>query len=418
MSPTTQTRTLCILNFGCKVNQAENVWFEEEARKRGARVTTDSGAATDILINTCAVTARAESQVRQLVRRIGREHPTARVFLAGCYVDRDEARLGSLPGVSEVFRNADKERIVSLVLPWQPIASAAAVSTRTRPLLKIQDGCNLHCAFCIIPELRGRTIRSMAPDEVLRRVTAYRAAGYPEVIMTGVLLGAYGSDLTPRIDLADLLTRLEPHAPKIRISSIEPWRLSDRIVARLGSAAHIRPHFHIPIQSGSASVLRRMNRRLDLDQLDGLMRKLRSLSSDASIGSDVIAGFPGETEAEFEETVEAVKRLEFSYLHVFPYSPRPGTPAAGDANQVPREVVRSRAAQLREISATANLAFRRRFEGRELDSVILGRGDDEGAEAITGNYIKVTLETHQTAGAARILVTRALPDATYGRIVS
>ncbi len=418
MSVTAATRTLCILNFGCKVNQAENVWFEEEARKRGVRVTTDSAAATDILINTCAVTARAESQVRQLVRRVGREHPTARVFLTGCYVDRDGTRLGSLPGVTEVFRNADKERIVSAVLPRLPMAPAAFVSTRTRPLLKIQDGCNLHCAFCIIPELRGRTIRSMPPDEVVRRVTAYRAAGYPEVIMTGVLLGAYGSDLTPRIDLADLLTRLEPHAPKLRISSVEPWRLSDRIVTCLGSADFIQPHFHIPIQSGSASVLQRMNRRLDLGRLDGLMRKLRSMNPDVSVGSDVIVGFPGETEAEFEETVDAVKRLEFSYLHVFPYSPRPGTPAAGDANQVRREVIRRRAALLREISATENLAFRRRFEGREIDGVILGKGDDEGAQAITGNYIKVTLETNQPTGAARILITQAGTDATHGRIVT
>lgn len=410
--------SVCILNFGCRVNQAENMRLEEDLRSRGASIAEDYSAATHVIINTCAVTESAENQVRRIIRRIARDRPDTKIFLAGCTVDRDGESLRRLPGVAGVFRNADKETIAESLVPSPSRIVPAFEKARTRPMLKIQDGCNLACAFCIIPALRGRVLRSVPPAEVARRVAAYGQAGYPEVILTGILLGAYGADLRPRVSLAELLAALEGHGPPLRISSIEPWRLTAELVEVLGSAPHIRPHFHIPIQSGSRSVLKRMNRWMESERVRAIVARLRELAPAASIGTDIIAGFPGETDRELEETVRFMSEARFTYFHVFSYSQRPATAAAGMTSQVPREVVRERSARLRALSAAADYSFRKRFEGEILNAVVLARGGPEGERAVTANGIKVRVAGHPAPGAARVRIAAVQPDATFAVIVA
>lgn len=413
----TESPVVRIVNFGCKVNQSENSRLEEEIRKRGASVTDDDSIATDFVINTCAVTANAEREVRQLARRLARSRPDARLYLMGCYVDRDAAKLLSLPGLRGVFRNGQKDDVARAIVPERrtPLAAASGARSRTRAFLKIQDGCNLACAFCIIPELRGRTIRSTPPSEVVSRLAQFASAGYPEVVLTGVLLGAYGSDLTPRVTLLELVERLgSAHTPPIRISSIEPWRLDRTLARAFASTPIIRPHFHIPIQSGSASVLRQMNRHLDLEELAAVLESILQARPDASIGTDLITGFPGETERELEETRQLVDRLGFTYLHVFPYSARPGTRAAAMEGVVAPEVVKTRSRVLREQGAAANLAFRTRFIGTVLDAVVLESPGADGVDALTANYIKVTLPAGASPGAARVRIVDVEAESTRG----
>lgn len=413
----TDSPVVRIVNFGCKVNQSENSQLEEEIRMRGASVTDDDSIATDFVINTCAVTANAEREVRQLARRLARSRPDARLYLMGCYVDRDAAKLLSLPGLRGVFRNGQKDDVARAIVPERRarMATASSARSRTRAFLKIQDGCNLACAFCIIPDLRGRTIRSTPPSEILSKLAEFASAGYPEVVLTGVLLGAYGSDLQPRVTLRELVERLgSTQAPPIRISSIEPWRLDRTLAGALASTPIIRPHFHIPIQSGSASVLKRMNRHLDLVELEAVLQAIRHARPDASIGTDLIAGFPGETERELEETRALVDRIGFTYLHVFPYSARPGTPAAAMEGVVATELVKARSRVLREQGAAANLAFRRRFVGAVVDAVVLESPGADGADALTANYIKVTLPAGAPPGAARVRIVTAEAESTRG----
>ncbi|MEW6368985.1 MAG: MiaB/RimO family radical SAM methylthiotransferase [Acidobacteriota bacterium] len=402
------------MNFGCKVNQAEGLRLEEEILARGGAIVAAPDAATHVVINTCAVTSSAERQVRQLVRRIARGNPSCRIVVAGCYADRDATGAAALPGNVVVLTNAEKSRIPGSLLPESLPRVRRFETSRTRPILKIQDGCNLSCAFCIVPTLRGRTIRSVSPEEVLAECRAYGEAGFAEVILSGVLLGAYGLDLEPRVSLADLLARLDGRCPPVRISSIEPWRITPRVVELLGTSAHLRPHVHIPIQSGSPAVLKRMNRRCNPDRIHDCLTRLRQLCPDIAVGTDVMAGFPAETDAEFEQTVRLVEDLNFSYLHVFPFSPRPGTPAATMSDRIPHHVVAERCGILRRISREASYAFRSRFVGRELDAVVLSQGD----QALTGNYIRTNVPPGTAPGATRVRVVRASPESTEAIVVA
>ncbi len=399
--------TFFLENFGCRATQADGAAIAAELAARGY-VAAPAREAELVILNTCTVTASADQDVRQAVRRIRRENPAARILITGCYAQRAPEDAAALPGVTWVVGNSHKAQIPDLLCSHDgaapcepgiyvgdmnaaPCFFAAAVEPtawdRTRPNLKIQDGCNFHCSFCIIPAVRGRS-RSAPPDWVVREVRRL-SAHYREIVLSGINLGRWGRDLPQRLRLADLLRRLlaETDVQRLRLSSVEPMDLSDDLLELVATSDRIARHIHAPLQSGCDAVLRRMRRWYRARHYADRIWKARAWMPDAAIGADVMVGFPGETDQEFEESFRFIESLPFTYLHVFTYSARPGAPAAEMPDQVPMAVRKERNRRLRELAARKNLEFRRRMLGRRLSVVTLG----QLGMALSDNYLKVTL---------------------------
>jgi len=404
-----------VQNFGCRASQADGAAIESALLAQGLAAAPNSSQAQLVVLNTCTVTASADEDVRKAVHRVHRENPAARILVTGCYAQRAPQELAEMPGVTWVVGNSHKVQIPEIVsesvlpypeLPYHgqihvgdiivgdimaqheflaaPVEDAAG--DRTRPNLKIQDGCNNRCSFCIIPFVRGRS-RSAPADRVIAQVRDL-AARYREVVLSGINLGRWGREPGSSMRLADLLHRLLAETPieRLRLSSVEPMDWSDELLNLVATSARIAKHVHAPLQSGSDRVLRRMHRKYRPRHYEDRVRKARAWMPDAAIGADVMTGFPGESDAEFEETRAFIQSLPFTYLHVFTYSARPGTPAA-ESPQVPMEVRRDRNRVLRELAAEKNLEFRRRMLGRTLSVVTLTDG------ALSDNFLKVELAT-------------------------
>jgi threonylcarbamoyladenosine tRNA methylthiotransferase MtaB len=444
-------------NFGCRATQADGAAIEQQFRARGLDRASRAAAAEVVVLNTCAVTASAEQDARAAVRRIRRENPGCEVIVTGCYAQRAPTEVAAVPGVSCVVGNSHKHNLAQIALgarfeknsfksaSFIPIADlcvsraeesisradifvsdifahtelvAAPVfdsaNERTRPNLKVQDGCNNRCSFCIIPSVRGRS-RSLKVEEVLREVNQLVEAGYREVVISGINLGRWGRDLPDRIvEDGPALSGVErgPRPPKLedlvhavldntdleklRISSVEPMDWTDAFIRLMAESPRIAKHAHVPMQSGSDAVLRRMHRKYRPWHYREKIEKIRSAMPAAAIGADVMAGFPGETEAEFEESRRIIEDLPLTYLHVFTFSERPGTPAATMPNQVPVRVARERNRILRELAAAKRLAFVRAFVGQDLEAITLSAvfESPEGiwTEALTDNYLKLRLQ--------------------------
>ena len=396
--------TFFLENFGCRAAQADGAAIAAQLAARGC-VATSLQQAELVILNTCTVTTAADEDVRHAVHRIRRRNPTARILITGCYAQRAPEEAAGLPGVTWVVGNSHKARIAELISgedaalcqgrihvgdvnAWQSfMAVEAAFADRTRPNLKIQDGCSFHCSFCVIPSVRGRS-RSAPADWVIEQVRRL-SERYREVVLSGVNLGRWGRDLSGRLRLADLLRRLlaETGVERLRLSSVEPMDLSDELLKLMASSARIARHIHAPLQSGSDSVLRRMRRWYRARHYADRILKARAWLPDAAIGADVMVGFPGETECEFEDTLHLVESLPLTYLHVFTYSPRPGTPAAAMPDQTPLPVRKRRSRLLRELAARKHLEFRRRMVGRKLSVLTLS----QPGLAFSDNYLKVEL---------------------------
>jgi threonylcarbamoyladenosine tRNA methylthiotransferase MtaB len=393
-------------NFGCRASQADGAALESALLAQGLTATANTSEAQLVVLNTCTVTAAADEDVRKAIHRVHRENPAARILVTGCYAQRAPEELAALPGVDWVVGNSHKVRIPEIVTERyhgqihvgdifaqhdflsSPVEDAAG--DRTRPNLKIQDGCNNRCSFCIIPFVRGRS-RSAPADRVVEQVRDL-AARYREVVLSGINLGRWGREPGSTMRLVDLLHRLlaETSIQRLRLSSIEPMDWSDDLLELAATSARIAKHVHAPLQSGSDGVLRRMHRKYRPRHYEDRILKARSWMPDAAIGADVMTGFPGETDAEFEESRAFIASLPFTYLHVFTYSERPGTPAAA-ADQVPMEMRRERNRILRELAAKKNLEFRRRMIGRTLSAVTLTEG------ALSDNFLKVELTAPRPA---------------------
>src|SRR5580692_10120774 len=379
-----------VQNFGCRATQADGAALEAQLAERGLAVSAARENADLVVLNTCTVTAEADSDARSTIRRVHRENPAARILVTGCYAQRAPDELAAMPGVEWVVGNSHKTQIAELVsaAPYHgnifvgdifaqhdflsaPVEDAAG--DRTRPNLKIQDGCNNRCSFCIIPFVRGRS-RSAPADRVVEQVRNL-AERYREVVLSGINLGRWGREPGSTMRLADLIRRLldETGIERLRLSSVEPMDWSDDLLGLVAGSDRIAKHVHAPLQSGSDRVLRRMHRKYRPRHYEDRITKARAWMPDAAIGADVMTGFPGETDGEFEETRAFIERLPFTYLHVFTYSERPGTPAAA-IEQVPMEVRRERNRILRELAAMKNLEFRRRMLGRTLSVVTLADG--------------------------------------------
>jgi len=380
---------------------------------RGFQPAGERSQADLVILNTCTVTASADEDARQAVRRVHRENPAARIVVTGCYAQRAPEELAAMPGVTWVIGNSHKTQIGDLVVldegvPYHgqihvgdifaqrdflaaPVEDAAG--DRTRPNLKIQDGCNNRCSFCIIPFVRGRS-RSAPAGEVIEQVRNL-SSRYREVVLSGVNLGRWGREPGSTMRLPDLIRRLlaETGIERLRLSSVEPMDFSDDLLGLMAASPRIAKHVHAPLQTGSDSVLRRMHRKYRPRHYEDRIRKAREWMAEAGIGADVMVGFPGETDAEFEENRAFIESLPFTYLHVFTYSSRPGTPTATMPDQVPMPVRKERNRILRELAAAKNLEFRRRMVGKTLSVVTL----EQAGMALSDNYLKVELAAAREA---------------------
>ena len=396
-----------VITFGCRVNQADSLGFEEELRAAGATA-VPADAADLVIVNTCSVTASADQGARQTIRRVARANPGAKIVVTGCYATRRPDELAALPNVVRVVRNDDKPRLIPLLSVAGtgdgPCGAAIepGVAGRTAFTLRVQTGCAEPCSYCIIPTTRGAP-RSVPVDDVLREVERVTAAGFKEVALTGVHLGSYGRDLTSPSCLLELLRALdganrsakalgERRDVLFRISSLEPMDCSSEIVDLVARSERFAPHFHLPLQHASNRVLAAMRRPYTIAQYSALVDEIRATMPGASIGSDIIVGFPTETDEDFEELAAYLERAPLTHLHVFPYSDRPGTSASAMADKVPGTVVRERARRVRELGRRLTERFHESQVGTAHRALTL----EDGTLAVTGNYLKVRIPPGRT----------------------
>ena len=414
-------KKILIKTLGCKVNQCESEAI------RNALVESDQGfesggdgEADVVIVNTCTVTRKAAMQSRQAVRQAIRANPGARIVVTGCHAQTSPAELAAIDGVDLIVGNRDKcdiPRQILTGLPEHPVKDVPAVCPdiagvdqfdalpgiahggRTRPFLKIQDGCNAFCTYCIVPHARGRS-RSLPQDRVLDQIKLLGRLGYREVVLTGIHIGCYGQDLTPATGLYDLLCRIQEAGSidRVRISSIEPAELSDDII-RLAAADHNGPgrlcaHFHIPLQSGDDEILKRMHRPYTRDYFRDLVRSIVGRLPDAAIGVDTLIGFPGETDVAFEHTRSLIQSLPVAYLHVFPFSAREGTPAFTYSDQIPTPVIKARCETMRTLSMDKRQAFYERHVGKTVKVLVEETRDrvDGRLKGFSDNYIPVHVD--------------------------
>jgi len=453
-----------IENFGCRATQADGAALERQFLDQGLQRAPGTDAADVVVLNTCTVTSGADQDARSAIRRVHRANPKARIVVTGCYAQRAPEEFSALAGVSQVIGNSHKHELARIVVQPQefvsietltasPISDSSltgnrgveaevfvsdifahtellaapvfdAANERTRPNLKVQDGCDNRCSFCVIPSVRGQS-RSLPLERVITEATMLVNAGYKELVVSGINLGRWGRDLevgapsdnvttgavpkskstattqetlrgeTRFVDLIRALlsrTSLE----KLRISSVEPMDWSDELISLIAKSPRIAKHAHVPMQSGSDAVLRRMHRKYRPWHSREKILKIRDAMPTAAIGADVMVGFPGETDQEFEETRRMIRELPFTYLHVFTFSARPGTPAAEMQNQVPVRVARDRNRILRDLAAQKKLEFMQSFVGKSVEAITLKGALDVAAPgtqttALTDNYLKLRL---------------------------
>jgi len=451
-----------IENFGCRATQADGAALERQFLERGLERAAAARDAEIVVLNSCTVTAGADKDARASIRRLQRVNPECRILVTGCYAQRAPEELAALPGVTWVVGNSHKHQAAEIAtsssfpavgsssssgfvplgqlslgqlfkdhLSGNPVANVIvgdifahtellaapvfeAANERTRPNLKVQDGCDNRCSFCVIPHVRGRS-RSLPQERVIAEVRTLVEAGYREVVISGINLGRWGRDLEGSSQLLAVSSQLKPTTDdrrlevliraildgtsleKLRISSVEPMDWSDELIGLVAASGRIAKHAHVPMQSGSDSVLRRMHRKYRPWHYREKIVKIRTAMPTAAIGADVMVGFPGETEAEFADTERMIEELPFTYLHVFTYSARPGTPAAERPGQVPVAVARERNRVLREMASKKKAAFMRSLVGTVVEAIALQSRDAEFTEALTDNYLKMKILGHHEA---------------------
>lgn len=416
-------KTFEITTLGCKVNQSESALISAKLVASGCSEQVRAGSepapesspneTTLCIINTCTVTEKASMQSRQAIRQAIRNHPRARIVVTGCYAQTQPEEIKKIKGVHDIIGHGEKhcipERLLSnagppcppsatLPSPWYEggtgLITLPAFTNRTRAFLKIQDGCDARCTYCIVPRARGNS-RSMPFQQVMTHLFQLQKAGHSEVVLSGIHLGAYGKDLDPPHGLTALLTDIEDSEidARIRLSSIEPRELTDDIIALAARSVKICRHFHIPLQSGDDTVLKMMGRPYTGSFFRNRVSTIHEQMPDAAIGVDTLIGFPGETPEAFENTYSLIASLPVTYLHVFPFSPRDKTPAAGFGNRVPPDIVKSRCREMRALNSSKKRHFYQRFIGKTVPVLIEGRRDPKTGhlKGTTSNYIPVFL---------------------------
>jgi len=404
------SRTVGFATLGCRLNQVESQEMRALVEQAGYRAVEEGAPAHVYVVNTCTVTSRADFSDRQAIRRITRANPDALVVVTGCLAQTDPEALARMPGVDLVLGNQEKYRLPELLgslakrdrpdVLVGPIAASREMpkapvhrmSGRSRAFVKIQDGCQHRCAFCIVPAARGRS-RSREPKVLVEQVESLVEAGYGEVTLTGVDIGHYGWDLLPRTSLAALVALLAkiPGLRWLRLSSVLPSYFTPELIEAVTNHPVVAPHLHLPLQSGSDRVLRLMRRPYTVAMYRTLAERLATAIPDLGLGADVIVGHPGEEETDFEATTALVGELPLSYLHVFAYSDRKGTEAARMPHRVAASAIRERSGRLRALGAEKGLAFRQELLGRAVEVLVLEeRGVDGRLAGLTSNYVEVS----------------------------
>lgn len=397
-------KTVFVQSFGCRASQADGAAIQASLQSVGFEAVS-SAEADLIVLNTCTVTHSADTETRRIVRGLKRNYPESKILVTGCYAQRAPSELAA-EGADWVIGNSYKHDIAQFVgeqhepyhgrilvadIAQQTAFTGSLTGTlrgdRTRPNLKVQDGCGNRCAFCIIPSVRGRS-RSAPLEAILPEIRAL-SAKHPEVVLTGINLGRWGRDLAPNLRFADLIRAIlqDTDVQRLRISSVEPMDWSEDLFELIAAQPRVARHVHIPLQSGSDSVLKRMHRKYRTRHYATRIERAHRSLPDAAIGADVMTGFPGETEDEFAETVRFLEQHPFTYLHVFTYSERPGTEAASASNPVPIALRRERTQILRLLSERKNLAFRERLRGKTVSAVTL----EQTGLALTTNFVQVEM---------------------------
>ena len=458
--------TFLLLNFGCRASQADGAAIKRQLLESGHQEVEDVAASEVAVLNTCTVTARADAEVRQLIRRIQRANPQCRILVTGCYAQRAPEEIAQQRGVTWVVGNSHKHMLAELLrsslpsggreperktgcqesgvrsrkseatgqIQWVQIQQAGSTATasretpdqflvsnpepptsypptilvgeiadqfhfapvfpddRTRPTLKIQDGCNARCSFCVIPSVRGRS-RSLAPQRVVEQVRELEQSGYKEIVLSGINLGSYGRDISRGLTFLSLLERVlkETAIARLRISSIEPMDVSPELIRLVAEEPRMAQHFHIPLQSGCNRILRLMSRRYWPSQYAERILAIREQIPNAGIGADVMVGFPGETDQDHAASAAFIESLPFTYLHIFPYSARPHTPAAATPQQVNGRVARERAQEIRSLLFPKRQTFLQAQVGRKLSAVTLDVFEANERATLSSNYLKIVL---------------------------
>ena len=404
--------TVGITTLGCKVNQCDSASLTCTLEDAGFMIVPFSSFADAYIINTCTVTGFSDFQARQLIRRALRVNPQARIVVTGCYAQTQPEALASLEGVAMVIGNDQKHRIAEL-LQKQPLngqkifaenifrqeyflsAPAPKLAGRTRAFFKIQDGCNAFCSYCIVPYARGKS-RSLPLHETLAGAKRFAGQGYREIVLTGIHLGQYGYDLHPQTPFVSMLEQILSQNPgvRFRLSSIEPNEISDDLLRLFHAHANLCPHLHIPLQSGDDTILKMMKRTYDTAFYRSLIRKVADSIPDIAIGMDVMTGFPAESDVHFQNTLSFLTDLPATYLHVFPYSERPGTAALAITPKVPEKIKKERAATLRTLSAQKRAAFSQQYAGRILPVLVENTKDKKTGlhKGFSHNYLPVLLD--------------------------
>ncbi|HAR45782.1 MAG TPA: tRNA (N(6)-L-threonylcarbamoyladenosine(37)-C(2))-methylthiotransferase MtaB [Nitrospiraceae bacterium] len=394
---------IAFTTLGCKINQYETDRMRQDLEAWGGTIVPFSGEADVYVINTCSVTARTDYQCRQAIRSAVRKGKGAKVVVTGCYAETRPDEIRKIAGVDLVLGNQEKGEIVNRLLldtvredqpgPTSMAADISPVHGRTRGFLKIQDGCDSRCTYCIVPLARGPS-RSIPLEKVTEQFDALLQAGCPEIVLSGIHIGRYGEDLSDGPDLAGLLRNLLSRrgGSRIRVSSIEPNEISQGLIELIGDG--LCRHLHIPLQSGDDGILASMNREYISLTYRNLLDSLAGRIPSIALGADVMVGFPGEGDVQFQNTLHLIERSPLTHLHVFSYSPRPGTPAASMSGQVPEQVKKERSKLLRDLGQKKNQAFRRSFAGQELVVVVEDKVDALSGllTGLSDNYIRMTLK--------------------------
>ena len=414
---------VALTTLGCKVNQYESAGIIEELEGRGFSIVPFNSEADIYIVNTCTVTAKTDYQSRQLIRRANRKNPSASIIVTGCYAQIAPQELAALPGVKVVVGIEGKENIPDMINDMareEPRIILSDIGLKknysglpvtqfpghTRAFLKVQDGCNSFCSYCIIPYARGRS-RSLPEEDVMEQICKLSSSGYREIVLTGIHLGHYGHDLSPGTSLLELLKKIEDHnaIERLRISSIEPMEVTDEMIAHIKDSSIICRHLHIPMQSGDNKILNSMKRNYDTDRFRSRIEKIINAIPGMAIGIDVLVGFPGEGEEEFKNTREFIESMPLAYLHVFPYSKRPGTEASTLPDHVQESLKKERGKILRDIGKRKRIEYNRRFIGKELSVLVENTKDREtgSMKGFSDNYIPVLIPDINLSMANHIL---------------
>lgn len=445
--------TFHLISFGCRASHADGAAIKKQLMDKGFEEASPKASKIAVL-NSCTVTAAADAEIRQVIRRIHRANPACKILVTGCYAQRAADEIAKQPGVAWVIGNSHKHAVVEILsrdahgerpatyvpcpeeLPGankalpegdpfrmaQPLIMIGEIGDsfhfaptfaddRTRPTLKVQDGCNARCAFCVIPSVRGKS-RSMEPDQVIHQVHELEQKGYQEVVLSGINLGGYGRDLSGSISFLGLVERIlrETGISRIRISSIEPMDVSHQLIDLVTTEPRMAHHFHVPLQSGSNKILRLMNRRYWTAQYAERIMAARERMPNCGIGADVMVGFPGETEEDHSESMKFIESLPFTYLHIFPYSARPKTPAAERPGQVDGRRIHERVREMKALIEGKRRRFLHDQIGKKLSAIVLNKVQDGSPIALSSSYLQISLPGTEVS-------QNTLLDVEIGRIL-